>query len=98
MTSLNDQGAIRLLGLKFVDHMIKHLQSGVNQEVSKRNSRAIYTLLSKIIEKEGFLTDIERTLAYYSLVDVASKYPELLEINKKDSLELMDQVFDEFTK
>lgn len=96
LTAINDQGQIRLLGLKFVDHMITHLFVSSTTEISKTNARTIYTLLSKIIPKEGFLTPKEKSLAYQSLIEVILKCPELLEINKKDSLELMDEAFNEF--
>ena len=81
LTAINDQGQIRLLGLKFIDHMIKYLTT-YNKQISEVNSKTIYTLLSKILSKKGFLDNKERSLAYRSLVDVIVKVPELLQIDK----------------
>jgi hypothetical protein len=76
--------------------MIKHLFSTIGEEMSKTNARTLYNLLSKIIVKEGFLTMLEKSLAFQSLVSVILKYPEMLKLYKKDPLELMDDAFNEF--
>ena len=38
LTAINDQSQIRLLGLKFIDHMIKHLTT-YNKQISQVNSK-----------------------------------------------------------
>ncbi|CAI2382409.1 unnamed protein product [Moneuplotes crassus] len=96
LTAINDPGQIRHLGLKFIDHMIKHLFTYMSEEISITNAKTIYGLLSKIIARAGFLNEDERSLAYQSLVEVVLKYPKLLELGKKDPLELMDETFNEF--
>ena len=96
LTAINDQGQIRLLGLKFVDHMIKYLGTYNNKQISQVNSRTVYTLLNKILSKKGFLDNKERSLAYRSLVDVIVKIPDLLQLDKKDPMQLVDEWFNEF--
>ena len=96
LTAINDQGVIRLLGLRFVDHMINHLPTLDNEKIKEANSRTIYTLLTKIIQKQGFLSVKERSFAYQSLVEVIIRCPELLEFGKKNSLDLVDETFNEF--
>ena len=96
LTAINDQGVIRLLGLKFVDHMINYLPTYENEKMKEVNSRTIYTLLTKIIQKQGFLNLKERSFAYQSLVEVVIRCPELLEFGKKNPLELVDEAFNEF--
>ena len=68
----------------------------MSEEISITNARTIYGLLNKIINKVGFLSEKERSLAYHSLVEIVLKFPKLLELFKKDPLELMDATFNEF--
>jgi hypothetical protein len=96
MTALNDEGEIRFLGLRFVEHMIKHLTISNKPEVVMKNSRAIYLLMSKLIDKPDFFNTKERSLAYCLLIEVIVKIPNLIEMDKKTPEMIMDQVFGEF--
>lgn len=84
--------------MRFVDHIINHLTTYGNDKLTETNSRTVYTLLTKILAKQGFLTLKERSFAYQSLVEVIIKCPELLDFGKKDPLELVDDTFNEFAE
>ena len=71
--------------------MINHFDS---YEDNQKCIGALFSLMSKVLKKEGFLDILQRSNVYRSYVDLLKKEATL--INKIDALETVDFTFSQF--